>query len=105
MMLNSPDKQAEIIHNFRRCHLKGCLGMGYWSPVISISPDSLQRAFLPFPHLLMCDAHKDSIELSDLIDGPLYDGRGAWETIQGAFARAGKAPPQKEFTKLLWRPS
>lgn len=99
------DKQAEIIHNFRRCHLTGCIGMGYWSPVISISPDGLQRAFLPFPHMLICDSHKDSIELSDLISGPLSDGQGAWETIQGAFAQAGKDVPQMEFTNLSWRPA
>ena len=91
------DKQPEIIHNFRR------LGMGWWYPVISISPDGLQRAYLPFPHWLMCDHHKDYIQLEDLIDGPMEDGTKSWIRIQAAFAQSGKQAPQREYTHLLWR--
>lgn len=99
------DQQPEIIHNFRRCHMRGCLGMGYWQPVISISPDGIQRAYMPFPHWLMCDHHKEAIGIEDLVDKPISDGRGAWESIQAAFARVGKDTPEREYTQLIWRPA
>ena len=83
--------------------MRGCLGMGYWYPVISLSPDGLQRAYMPFPHLLMCDHHKEFIQIGDLVDGPMFDGGGSWEHIQISFARSGLLAPQREFTNLLWR--
>lgn len=97
------DQQPEIIHNFRRCHMRGCLGMGYWSPVISLSPDGLQRAYLPMRHWLMCDHHKEFITIDDLVDKPLFDGTPAWERIQLSFTKAGKDAPQREFTNLIWQ--
>ncbi len=79
--------------------------MGYWQPVISISPDGIQRAYMPFPHWLMCDYHKEVIGVEDLVDKPISDGRGAWESIQAAFAWAGKDIPEREYTQLIWRPA
>jgi hypothetical protein len=99
------NKQPEIIRNFRWCHMRGCTGMGYWSPVLSLSPDGRQRAYMPFPHWLMCDYHRDNIGLDDLVNGPMFSGEGAWERIQSAFTRSGKMAPQKEFAQLLWRPA
>ena len=97
------NKQPEIVHNFRRCHMRGCMDMGWWYPVISLSPDGLQRAYVPFPHWLMCDHHKEYIELGDLIDGPLGDGGMAWTRIQSVFRKAGRVLPQREYTNLQWR--
>jgi len=105
MNQNIIDQQSEIIHNFRRCHMKGCLAEGWWSPVISLSPDGLQSAFIPFDHIIVCDHHKNNIGLDDFINGPLSSGEGSWEHIQGAFARAGKMVPQIEFSALIWRES
>ena len=79
--------------------------MGYWYPVISLSPDGIQRAYMAFKHWLMCDHHKDTIWLEDLADKPIGDGRMAWEAIQAAFARGGKDVPEREYTQLLWRPA
>ena len=94
--------QQEIIKNFRVCHMKGCLAMGYWSPVISVSPDNLQRAYLPMPHMLMCDHHKAIIGLDDFINGPVFSGDNAWVRIQAAFATAGKDEPLLQYTHLIW---
>lgn len=96
------DQQAEIVENFRRCHMRGCLGMGHWSPLISISPDGIQWAHMRFSHWLMCDHHKEYIGLEDLVDHPLLDGTPAWVGIQSAFAQAGKQVPQREFALLKW---
>lgn len=73
--------------------------------MISISPDGIQRAYMPFPHWLMCDHHKEYIQLEDLIDGPMSDGTQSWVRIQLAFTAQGRSAPQKEFTNLLWRPA
>lgn len=97
------NNQAEILHNFRTCHMRGCLGMGWWYPVISISPDGLQRAYMSMPHMLVCDQHKEDIELSDLVDGPMSNGDRAFTRIQQAFVGQGKDAPQREFTTLIWR--
>jgi len=102
-MPNIVDQQSEIIHNFRRCHLSGCLGMGWWYPVISLSPDGVQRAYLPMKHWLFCDHHHEYIELSDLIDGRVTNGDVAFTRIQEAFICGGKSAPQREFTTLKWR--
>jgi hypothetical protein len=101
--MNLVEQQPEILHNFRRCFMRGCLGRGWWQPVVSLSPDGLQRAYLPLRQFLICDACKKNIMLEDLISGPISDGRGAWEGIQAAFAHAGKDVPQQEFTNLIWR--
>ena len=101
--MNIIDQQPEIIHNFRRCHMRGCLGMGYWQPVISLSPDGIQRAYLPLMSKLMCDHCKTIIGIEDLVDGPISDGRSAWESIQAAFRRGGKDVPEREYAQLLWR--
>jgi len=79
--------------------------MGNWYPVISLSPDNIQRAYMPFPHWLMCDHHKEFISLDDLIDGPVFSGQNSFELIQAAFVKAGKFGPEKEYTNLLWRPA
>ena len=77
--------------------------MGWWYPVISISPDNVQRAYLPMPHFLMCDDHKQSIGIEDLIDGTVTGGDNGFTRIQEAFIKNGKDAPQREFTNLLWR--
>lgn len=77
--------------------------MGNWTPVLSLSPDGLQRAYMPFPHWLMCDHHKEFIQLDDFINGPVFNGDNSWVLIQNAFRRAGKMVPQKEYANLLWR--
>ncbi len=79
--------------------------MGNWSPVVSVSPDGLQRAYMKMPHLLMCDHHKEVIGLEDLIAGPLASGRTGWEHIQNSFTQSGKMAPQREFTNLIWEPA
>ena len=95
--------QSEVVANFRNCHIRGCLGMGCWQPTISLSPDGVQRAYIPFPHWLFCDSHKGSIGLEDLVDRPLFDGTMAWDRIVRAFTRVGKLPPTREYASLLWR--
>ena len=83
--------------------MKGCLGMGNWSPVITISPDGeLQYGHLRLRLMIVCDVHKEIIGLDDFIDGPISGGKSAWEAIQSAFVHAGKDAPLKEFTKLKW---
>ena len=102
-MSMQPHVQAEVVANFRKCHMRGCLGMGVWQPSLSLSPDGLQRAYLPFPHWLFCDSHKVSVGLEDLVDQPTSGGVMAWDRIVLAFVRAGKLPPIREYAKLLWR--
>ena len=97
------DHQPEIVNHFRRCHMIGCLGVGNWTPVISVSPDKLQWGHLPLRLLLVCDHHKDIIGLDDLLYKPIGDGRSAWEVVVSAFTRAGKDAPLKEFTQLRWQ--
>mgnify|MGYP003149102032 CR=1 FL=1 len=84
------------------CYMKGCLDRGYWSPLISISPDGIQWAHMRFGHLLMCDHHKDYIDLNDLIAGPVSSGMSGWSHIQASFAMAGKQVPEREFAHLKW---
>tara|TARA_Y100000310_G_scaffold328215_1_gene396002 strand:- start:34254 stop:34565 length:312 start_codon:yes stop_codon:yes gene_type:complete len=96
------EQQPAIIQNFRMCFMRGCPNRGGWSPKISLSPDGIQYAHMRFRHWLMCDHHKNTIGLEDLIDHPLYSGVGAWEHIQLAFVRAGKTAPEREFTTLKW---
>ena len=96
------DNQPDIIKKFRRCHMKGCLGTGNWSPLIKLSPDGRQYAFMRLRLLLVCDHHQATIGLEDLIYKPIQDGRQGWEVIQGAFRHAGKDIPEKEFTRLEW---
>ncbi len=79
--------------------------MGWWSPNIRISPDGIQIAHLNFDHLLVCDYHKTVIGIEDLIDGPTSNGVNAFTRIQQAFAAGGKEVPEREFTRLNWRPS
>ena len=96
------ENQPEIIHNFRRCFMKGCLGMGNWTPIIGITPDRIQWGHMRLRLMIVCDHHKNTIGLEDLVDGPIQDGRSAWEVIQSAFVHAGKDAPLKEFTTLKW---
>jgi len=100
--MTSQAQQSEVVKNFRTCHMRGCLGKGQWSPLLSISPDGIQYAHMRFSHWLMCDHHKDYIGLEDLVDCPLENGVGAWEHIQLSFIRAGKYAPEREFTQLKW---
>lgn len=99
------DQQHAIVDNFRRCHMRGCLGMGQWSPILSLSPDGIQWAHMRFSRWLMCDHHREFIGLDDLIDKPLASGVSAWEHIQGSFAMARKHIPQREFAQLKWEPA
>ena len=83
--------------------MRGCVGNGQWQPTLSFSPDGLQRAYIKFGHWLFCTPHKDSIELADLLDKPLGDGTLAWDSVVMAFVRAGKLPPDRSYTNLIWR--
>ena len=87
------------------CFMKGCLERGWWVPNVSISPDGMQRAYLNFDHMLMCDHHKSVLGLEDLIYGPTSSGVDGFTRIQQAFAAGGKEVPEREFTKLNWRPA
>lgn len=99
------DNALELSNHIRGCYMRGCLGRGYWTPVLALSPDGLQYAYMNFGNWLMCDYHKDTIGLDDLIDGPVAGGLNAFTLIQTAFAKRDvKAHiPEREFTKLLWR--
>ncbi len=97
------DNQPDIIRNFRMCTMKGCLEYGWHQPMIMISPDGVQAVYMNFNHMLYCDQHKKDLGLEDFVDGPLHDGGNGFERIQRAFRAQGKAVPEREFSKLLWR--
>ncbi len=77
--------------------------MGWHYPVLSFSPDGMQRAYLPYPHILVCDEHKQSLSVDDFISGVVTGGDDAFTRVQEAFVKSGKMAPQREFTNLLWR--
>ena len=105
VMKGVSDNDLALSDHIRMCYMKGCLGRGYWTPVLALSPDGIQYAYMNFGNWLMCDYHKDIIGLSDLVDGATHNGLSAWNQIQTAFAKRDvKAPiPEREFCKLIWR--
>ncbi len=73
-----------------------------WEPVIVFTPDDMQMAYFALGNWY-CERHKNEISLDDLIKGSTSSGVDAWDRVVYAFTSAGKAPPIKESTELIWR--
>ena len=99
--------QQEWSDIMRHCWFKGCRYRGSHTPVIALSSDGIKYVHQNAGNFLVCENHKNSIQLNDLIDGPTTYVNGtygnAFDRIVAAFLIAKKTPPLKEFTKLIWR--
>lgn len=78
------------------CSHPGCLGLARWKPIIKVAMPDNDRTFeLQFPWF-MCDTHKDSLTLDDMI------GDKNIAEIQCMFINKTIHPPKKEHMTLRW---
>jgi len=104
-VINPTPSELATSHFIRKCFMKGCLEMGWWSPVIVFSPDGVNAAYRSFDVWLMCDWHKEQIGIDDLLIGSTTGGLSGWEQVVSSFVRAGIPPPERQYTKLIWQPA
>ena len=96
-------EQYAASDEFMKCRLKGCMYRAKWMPLLVLSPDGKKCMYQNFGNLMLCEYHKRNIGLSDIVDTPTPHGISAFQSIRNAFIKAHKLPPEREYTKLLWR--
>lgn len=92
--------QIEESDLYRRCKTPGCLGRGYWQPVLCLSPDGKRYMRIPMRDKIFCKQCKGSIGLE--AGGELLTA-ATWLQIEDMFRLKGREVPERELTYLEWR--
>lgn len=82
---------------------EACEDLGVWSPILKVSPDGETYATGSFFKLPVCDEHKETLQVDDLIGEPQASGESGWETICRVFRGIGLQEPKREFCKIEWQ--
>jgi hypothetical protein len=102
--LNPTSTMLEYSTKVRTCIMRGCLGQGHNEPLLGLSYDGSHYVYMAFPGWLMCDYHRDQVDISDLLDGNVWGKNGtAFDLVKQSFKNRNLHVPLRELTLIKWR--
>lgn len=84
------------------CERVDCEKEGVWTPTIMVSPDGANYGRGSFFRLPVCDEHRASLTVEDLIGATQESGEIGWDLITRLFRGLKLKEPKREFCKIDW---